>query len=120
VTGAVEFVTGLCALGWFGMWMGLTTKKPGMAVIKTLAFVVILPLLAAMIFQMSIMFFINLRGRMPFWSGALITAGFGVAKDLSFIFWSRWKLHTAFRPAASSGDGPTPVSLAKSPDAVLN
>src|SRR5206468_3076732 len=31
VVGAVEFLTGLCALSWFGMWTGLTTKKSNVA-----------------------------------------------------------------------------------------
>jgi len=106
VVGAVEFVTELCALSWFGMWMGLTTKKSNVAVIKTLGFVVILPWLAMMICQTFTMFFIGLRGNLPFWSSALIMGGLSVAKDIFFIIWSRWKLHTAFRVAAASADTP--------------
>ena len=46
VTSAVNFPADLIALGCFGMWMGLTTKKTTLAAIKTLAFVLVLPWLA--------------------------------------------------------------------------
>jgi hypothetical protein len=38
VTSAVTSITTAGAIGWFGMWMGLRSRKPHIAVIKTLSF----------------------------------------------------------------------------------
>ena len=41
----------LVALGWFGTWMGMTHRKTSLAVVKTIAFVLVLPWLALMFVQ---------------------------------------------------------------------
>ena len=38
------FVSDLFAVGRFGMWMGLSCKKPGQAFAKTVLYVMVLPL----------------------------------------------------------------------------
>jgi len=40
------FVSDLFAVGRFGMWMALSSKKPGQAFVKTVVFVMVLPLFA--------------------------------------------------------------------------
>ena len=104
ITGAVEFITCLFALGWFGMWMGLTTRKNSLAVVKTIAFVVVLPLLALGILQVLIAF-LSFRAKLATWAQPLIAAAFSVATDLFFIIWSRWKLRNRFRDSAARDEG---------------
>ncbi|MDB6020338.1 MAG: family transporter protein, partial [Pedosphaera sp.] len=38
ITGVVNLVFRLAALGWFGMWMGLTNRKVSVAVLKSIVF----------------------------------------------------------------------------------
>jgi len=49
------FGTGLGALAWFGMWMGLTSRTTTVAVLKTMAFVKVLPTLALWFMQAVLM-----------------------------------------------------------------
>ena len=67
----VLFALDLGALGWLGMWLALTIKKPQYAVALTLFFVVFLP---------------GLLFCLP-----------KIAVDLFCIFWSRDKLHQELR-----------------------
>jgi ABC-type transport system involved in multi-copper enzyme maturation permease subunit len=64
----------LMALGWVGMWLGLSAKKPGMAAPMTVLFVVVIPMFAFCVPSLII--------------------------DLFFILWARNKLVDEFRPAA--------------------
>jgi hypothetical protein len=49
--GLVTMVTGLFALAWVGMWMGLTTVRTPIAVLKTLLLAVVLPWLGLLYVQ---------------------------------------------------------------------
>src|SRR5438876_1873609 len=103
--GAVNFVADLLAVAWFGMWMGLTTKKTPMAVVKTFVFVIVLPWLALMFLQGFLMGFLwpFALGRGGvfygwFWLlGPAVTVAVDLGKDIFFIRWSRRKLLTGFR-----------------------
>ncbi len=109
---AVNFVADLLAVAWFGMWMGLTTYKTTMAVLKTFAFVIVLPWLALMFLQAFLMgvlaFTLGPRGIFGGWFGLLppaVTVLANLAKGIFFIHWSRRKLLTRFRDIVSR-DGP--------------
>jgi hypothetical protein len=43
VLGTLSTAANLVALGWFGMWMGLTSKKASLASFKTILFVQVIP-----------------------------------------------------------------------------
>ena len=45
VVAAVFMGAQLVAVSWFGLWTGLTTKKPAHAVVKTILWVIVLPLI---------------------------------------------------------------------------
>ncbi len=102
--GIMNSITVLLALGWFGMWMGVTTRKVPVAVLKTVGFVIVLPVLgltfaSGMFFAM--MMAASTFGRFPFWVAPLLYCGLNSAKDLAFIFWSRNQLFTRFREMAA-------------------
>ena len=43
VLGAISAAANLLALSWFGMWMGVTSKKASLATLKTILFVQVIP-----------------------------------------------------------------------------
>ena len=108
----VNFVADLLAVAWFGMWMGLTTKKTTMAVVKTFTFVIVLPWLALMFLQGFLMaiFAFTLGGGgvfgARFWLlvPAIITI-VNLGKDIFFVCWSRRRLLFRFRDTVAR-DGP--------------
>ena len=97
----------LFALGWFGMWMGMISKKANWAVIKTIVLVLVLPWLASLILQMFSMFWIRsfFGGGHSFWWNQAVTSGLEITKDVFFIAWPWWKLRTGFREMATRTDG---------------
>jgi hypothetical protein len=106
--GAVNFVADLLAVAWFGMWMGLTSKKTTMAMVKTFVFIVVLPWLALMFLQVFLTGLIAVTlaagggSGWLYWSlGPLVIAAVNLAKDIFFIRWSRRKLLTRFRDAVT-------------------
>jgi hypothetical protein len=110
----------LVALVWFGMWMGLTSKRASFATLKTLLFVEIIPILgiafvSGILFSL-IMIPMAMKGAsaktgpgaaMSFMASLwpLLVAGLqavlSLAKDLAFILWSRKKLYSSFRERVS-------------------
>jgi ABC-type transport system involved in cytochrome c biogenesis permease component len=107
----VVTVTNLIAVAWFGMWMGLTTKKPSIAVLKTIGFALVLPWLgltfASGIFMVS---FSLMNG--PFWAAPILAAALAVAKNIIFITISRRKLFAAF-PNTTNYSGQFTLSSAE-------
>jgi ABC-type transport system involved in cytochrome c biogenesis permease component len=95
VIGIVSFLTHLMAVAWFGMWMGLTTRKTSIAVLKTICFVMILPWLGLMFVQ-GLSFFMISFAHWPMWMSAAIAGVLTIAKDLFFIIWSRQRLLNRF------------------------
>ncbi len=67
----LRWMADILALGWVGMWLGLSARKPNMAVAMTILFVMIVP--------------------------AFVFCAPGLPVDLIFIFWARQKLTKQFR-----------------------
>jgi len=103
ISSGVGFATTLCALAWFGMWMGLTTRKATVGVLKTLAFVAVLPWLGLGIVEILISF-LTVRARLPFWTDTAVFTGAWLAKDILFVVWSRWRLRRRFRDVVAFGN----------------
>jgi hypothetical protein len=110
----VTFVTSLFALGWFGMWMGLTSKKASLAVIKTIVFVQVLPSVALAFLQGLLMFGLAFA-QWPGWIPGLIITVAAVAVHGSFIIFARRQLFTRFREVVARASG---VSAAAKPPAL--
>ncbi|MBN8246346.1 MAG: hypothetical protein J0L84_02755 [Verrucomicrobia bacterium] len=104
----------LIAVGWVGMWMGLTSRGVIVAAMKTLVFVQVIPwfvIAFASAISMPLILFPLLMNPgaagpgavaqqwmvwMPMFM-ALISAGLSAVKDLAFISWARRRLAAEFR-----------------------
>lgn len=104
--GGFESFLLLFALGWFGMWMGMISKKANWAVIRTIVFVLVLPTLAIWIFQLFGSFWIFGTGFSSWWNQA-VSSGLEISRDIFFILWPMWKLRTGFREMAARDPGAT-------------
>ena len=82
----ITFVADLVALGWVGMWLGLTSKKTNQATMKTIFFVLALPWLAFFLIPLF---------------GVLVWVFWPVA-DLAWISWAQNKLSQNFRYLAAN------------------
>ena len=109
----MALVTGLTAMGWFGMWMGLRSKKTGGAVLKTLLFVQILPGLGLDVLRPIL----THAMQMEVVGSALVMGLVSVGSDLVFILVSRQGLHQELRELAS---GTTASARLPSPQAPAN
>ena len=115
--GVVVAFANLVALGWFGLWMGLVSKNAGMATLKTILFVEVLPWLAIMFISISAIPTVMrlLKGvvdyagiassqvMMNFWFPFMLMAlpaGLALAKDVFFWRLARRKLTQGFREVA--------------------
>jgi hypothetical protein len=112
VLGLISFVTGLFAVAWFGMWMGLTSRNTNLAVVKTLVFVQVFPWLALAFLRVMLMiglFSSSLfRGAsIPNWAPTAITGILGIGLDVFFMVLSRRKVLTGFRGFVSQPAGIT-------------
>jgi hypothetical protein len=83
--GMATLVLDVLALGWVGMWMGLTQPKPIQAFARTILFAVIVP---AVVFCLPNLIF-----------------------DLFWISWARRKLQHGFRRAATERSTPAAAPL---------
>src|SRR5206468_5346548 len=88
-SGLARFVAGSLAVAWFGMWMGVITRKPNMAVLKTLLFVQVLPWIVLMFvmlaLSLSVAMMISNRGAWGLWIPPLVTGILSVVVDLVFV-----------------------------------
>ena len=102
----ITFATGLIATAWFGMWMGLTSKKANAAVFKTIVFVHILPTVALWFVLMLIYVTGSsfMAGEFS-WLPEVLTSCLAVATDFAFIYFARKKLFTQFRELATRASG---------------
>jgi hypothetical protein len=110
--GALGSAVNLGALMWFGMWMGLTSKNVGLATLKALLFVQVLPWMVISFVSTTIagllMFQRTLSSGTPrnsmLFAFPLVMMGFSgiltLAKDVAFIVWARQRLYTSFRAEA--------------------
>jgi hypothetical protein len=85
----LKLVLDFYALGWIGMWLALTIKKPNLAVAFTVLFVLVLP------------------------SFVFCVPDFLI--DIGFIIWARIKLRQDFRVLASPSYTATSVVLPAQP-----
>ncbi len=128
----------LLALGWFGMWMGMTSKSANLATLKTLLFVQIIPWFviffgAALVVPMMMAAF-AFRGATPqssvwlsWWPflNAALAAILAIVKDVGFILWSRNRLFLRFREQAARTLGvvpfapPAPVVACRRPPSLV-
>lgn len=124
----VTTIGNLAALFWFGMWMGLNSKSTGMATLKTIVFVQIIPAfvitfvatLAAALFLIPNVFRAGSAGptQMMLWFpmiSAAITAALYLAKNIGLIVWARRKLHGQFRKRVLEEIVPTLPQMAAPP-----
>jgi len=105
----------LLALGWFGMWMGLSSKTANVATLKTLLFVQIIPWFVITLGSAIVLGLIvasvaartSALGRTSTWlvwwplMNSLLGAVLAIGKDVGFIIWSRKRLLLAFREQAA-------------------
>jgi len=123
-TGTIISLAGLVTLVWFGMWMGLTSKNTGLAMLKTLLFVKIIPsfaisfvaTLVAAVFMIPRISKLVATARssagpsamtnsmmwFPLVIGAVSMVLY-LALDIGLIVWARRKLLSSFREQAQRG-----------------
>ena len=98
ICGVFTSVTGLLATAWFGMWMGLISKRVNVAVTKTFVFVQILPwfvlTFASGVFMFGVAFV-----RWPHWLPIVFVTLLAVGADIIFILVARRKLSLDLRAA---------------------
>ena len=97
-TGVVKLAGNLAAVGWFGMWMGMTTRKTSLAIFKTVCFVVVLPAIA-LSFGQGMMMGMFMLAKWPFWMSIALSGVLSLAKNIGFIILARQFLYTGFRDA---------------------
>ena len=101
VAGILMLVMDLVALGWLGMWTGLTSKNPNRATGMTVTKIMALPWLlwAGLLLFVSVASFSN--STISDWKFLLGSwFGFGIVIDLVFGLSARRKLLTEFRQVA--------------------
>ena len=117
---ALSTVGGLLALGWFGMWMGLTSRTANLADLENDTFCSNHSLVCHRVwfhhgdgsFYGEICF--GLSSSQPTWwliwwplLSAVLISALALTKDIAFIVWSRKRLYTSFRERAARGVGQT-------------
>lgn len=119
VLGVITYATNLAAISWFGAWVGMTTKNANIAILKTIAFVMIIPWFAiSFAGGIATMIFIVptfTRGTTPnlTWLPLVtitVTSILRVVTDVVFIKASRTKLYGRFREQAVLSMGPEIVA----------
>jgi hypothetical protein len=105
----VRFVTGSIAVAWFGMWMGIITRKPNLAVLKTLLFVYVLPSIVMWFVQLMLYAMIGVfggtTGRVHFWIPSLVAGLLAVVIDVVFIVLAWRKVMSNFRETVARAAG---------------
>jgi len=110
----------LLALGWFGMWMGLTSRTANLATLKTILFVQVIPWFVIAFCSAMVMGIFMAQaafrssailptGWLVWWPlvTAVVSTTLALIKDIGFIVWSRKKLYSSFRERAARGVGQT-------------
>jgi hypothetical protein len=126
LSGTLIVISNLAAVAWFGMWMGLTSKRANLATMKTIVFVQIIPWFVvsfASALVVPLMFFLpqfkklgsgmtpQLAALFPLAIAGLATVLF-LTKDIAFIIWARRKLYSELRERAA---GMSRVRVARPP-----
>ena len=106
VCSLVVALTGLMAVAWFGMWMGLITKKANHAVIKTIVFVQVLPFVALVFVQLGFQIGFSITGGFgSWWITQIIVAVLAVILNVLFIRHARKRLLNDLRGVAAEASG---------------
>lgn len=106
VCSMVVGLTGLLAVAWFGMWMGMITKKANQAVIKTLVFVQVLPFVALIFVQLGFQIALSLAGGFShWWISEIVLSVVAVILDVAFIWIARKRLFNDLRGVAAQASG---------------
>jgi ABC-type transport system involved in multi-copper enzyme maturation permease subunit len=135
VGAAISYLTNLAALSWFGGWMGVTSKKPGIAILKTMTFVLLIPWfcisIGAGIISMLVLVPAIIQGARGsssmtsymVWfplASAGVTTVLTIAKDAFFIRWARKKLYGSLRERATqSVDVPMAPPVIATPSLIV-
>jgi hypothetical protein len=106
--GVATIAANLAALHWFGLWVGLNTRKANLGILKTLLFVQILPPMAIYfcvgILSIPSRYLINSSGGgvlVVYMLFSLVIPVLIVAKDVVFILWARKRLLSSWRIRAA-------------------
>jgi hypothetical protein len=102
----ISSLTTAAAIAWVGMWLGLRSRKPHIAVIKTYVFVLIIPGVALGIVLGVLMIGLSLAGNYEEALATVITTVLCVIKDVALILWARRNLYSRFRDAVAGIDLP--------------
>lgn len=101
----IVFLSTVVAIGWFGMWMGLRNRKPHIAILKTFAFVFIIPGVGFIVLQILFgVYFMNSTSVFRQLVQPVTTCLLWVAKDVAFVLWSRRQLARNFHAAVAGMD----------------
>ena len=109
--GFLVILGNIVALGWFGMWMGLTSTKNSSAILKTILFVQVLPWFVVSFLSglaVPLLLFRGMIGSaslMAFYPLILtgVSSVLYLAKDVIFWLWARNRLYAGFRQWVSVG-----------------
>lgn len=116
------FLANLVALGWFGLWMGLTSRNTRLATLKTIVFVQVIPWFAVVLISWMVIplaLFSSSKwlgssgGFSQYWPPLIFTvtpALLTVAKDVILWRLARRKLSRNFRELAMRAVIPLPPS----------
>ena len=106
VCSMVVGLTGLIAVAWFGMWMGMVSKKANQAVIKTLVFVQVLPFVALVFVQLGFQIALSFAGGFShWWVTQIVLSVMAVILDVVFIWIARKRLLNDLRGVAAQASG---------------
>ena len=101
IAGMVMLVVDLAGLYWTGLWQGLTSKNPNRATSAVVARILVLPWIAYALVVLVVSLIWSGQGHEPSWKLFVgLWVGLGLAADLGFGLWARFKLLTEFRAAA--------------------
>ncbi len=114
----------LAALIWFGMWMGMNSKNPNTATLKTILFVQVIPWLVIAFASGLAIPLLLLPGilnanptapsQMMVWYpviSSIVVTVLSLAKDVAFVIWARKKLYSKFRERAAEALAPVRSAL---------
>jgi len=108
----ITTITGLAATAWFGMWMGLTTKKNAIAVLLNICLVTILPAIVSYFVMAMAMASLSIAGlgaalgtAFVIYLPTVVINSLSLAKDVFFIVWARRRLLNRFREAVLRDKG---------------
>jgi len=100
--GMVMLLADLTALYWLGMWKGLTARNPTRAALTNLACILVLPWVALALGALAASLFLRNAENEPVLKLFLgLWFGGGLAVDLAFGAWARYRLLSEFRLAAT-------------------